>query len=84
LLAALDRLRPTTSDTASPDAAPTRARLVRAEAQVWAILGERLRASLSAPERRTATDAILAEVAAHHLDPYAAADRLLAVLQPER
>jgi LAO/AO transport system kinase len=84
LLAALDRLRAAATDPANSDTTPTRARLVRAEAQVWAILGERLRASLAAPERRTATDAILAEVAAHRLDPYAAADRLLAVLQPER
>jgi LAO/AO transport system kinase len=76
LLAALDRHR------ATDHAAETGgARRTRAEAQVWAILGERLRASLVAPERRAGTDAILEDVAAHRLDPYAAADRLLRELQ---
>ena len=74
--AALDRHR-ATGATAEGGGA----RLARAEAQVWAILGERLRASLVAPERRAATDAVLEEVAAHRLDPYAAADRLLADLR---
>ncbi|MEA2578976.1 MAG: GTPase [Chloroflexota bacterium] len=77
LLAALDRHR------ATDHAAETGgARRTRAEAQVWAILGERLRASLVAPERRAGTDAILEDVAAHRLDPYAAADQLLRELQP--
>ena len=76
LLAALDRHR------ASDHAAETGgARRTRAEAQVWAILGERLRASLVAPERRAATDAVLEDVAAHRLDPYTAADVLLRELQ---
>jgi LAO/AO transport system kinase len=76
LLAALDRHR------ATDHAAETGgARRTRAEAQVWAILGERLRASLVAPERRADTDAILEDVAAHRLDPYAAADRLLRDLE---
>ncbi len=76
LLAALDRHRAAGRDAAGAE----RARLVRAEAQVWAILGERLRASLVAPERRTDTEHVLGEVAAHRLDPYAAADQLLASL----
>ncbi len=76
LLAALDRHRAAGRDAAGSE----RARLVRAEHQVWAILGERLRASLVTPERRTVTDQVLGEVAAHRLDPYAAADRLLAEL----
>jgi GTPase len=76
LLAALDRHR------ATDHAAETGgARRTRAEAQVWAILGERLRASLAAPERRAGTDAVLEDVAAHRLDPYAAADLLLRELQ---
>jgi len=76
LLAALDRHR------ATDHAAETGgARRTRAEAQVWAILGERLRASLVAPERRAGTDAILEDVAAHRLDPYAAADLLLRELE---
>jgi LAO/AO transport system kinase len=76
LLVALDRHRTTERDAAGA----ARARLTRAEAQVWAILGERLRASLLAPERQPATEKVLGEVAEHRLDPYAAADRLLAGL----
>ncbi|MBI2776293.1 MAG: methylmalonyl Co-A mutase-associated GTPase MeaB [Chloroflexi bacterium] len=53
------------------------ARLARAEAQVWAILAERIRAELHAPERRVESDDILRAVADHELDPFAAADRLL-------
>jgi LAO/AO transport system kinase len=75
LLAALDRHRAVTRDAEAGGA-----RLARAEAQVWAILGERLRASLVAPERRAGTEAVLAEVAAHRLDPYSAADRLLGAI----
>jgi LAO/AO transport system kinase len=77
LLAALDRHRAAGRDAAGS----ARARLARAEAQVWAILGERLRASLVVPERRTATERLLEEVASHRLDPYAAADQLLAELR---
>jgi LAO/AO transport system kinase len=77
LLAALDRHRAAGRDAAGS----AQARLARAEAQVWAILGERLRASLVAPERRAATERLLEEVAAHRLDPYAAADDLLAALR---
>jgi LAO/AO transport system kinase len=76
LLAALDRHRATGRTDESGGA-----RRTRAEAQVWAILGERLRASLVAPERVASTDAILDDVAGHRLDPYAAADRLLRELQ---
>ena len=54
------------------------ARLARAEAQVWAILADRLRGKLHEPANRAATEATMREVAAHHLDPFAAADRLLA------
>ena len=76
LLAALDRHRAVGRDAAVAPAA----RIARAEAQVWGILGERLRASLLAPDRRAATEAELAAVAEHSLDPYSAADRLLAGL----
>ena len=76
LLAALDRHRA----IGRVGAAAPAARLARAEAQVWAILGERLRASLLAPDRRATTEAELAAVAEHSLDPYSAADRLLAGL----
>jgi hypothetical protein len=51
--------------------------LARAEAQVWAILGDRVRARLHAPATTAATAATLNDVADHRLDPYAAADALL-------
>jgi LAO/AO transport system kinase len=72
LLAALDRHR-----AATRDAGTAPARLARAEAQVWAILADRLRASLHDPGRRALTAETFAAVAEHRLDPYAAADRLL-------
>ena len=55
------------------------ARLARAEAQVWAIVADRIRDRL--PTRRVSggdTRETLAAVADHRLDPYAAADALLA------
>jgi LAO/AO transport system kinase len=73
LLTALDRHR-----ARGREAGDTPARLARAEAQVWAILADRLRAELHVPANREATDAAMREVAAHDLDPFAAADRLLA------
>jgi len=72
LLAAIDRHRAT-----GHVAIAETARLARAEAQVWAILGERLRGRLHAPATSAATAAILRDVADHRLDPYAAADALL-------
>ncbi len=75
LLAALDA-RAAALDA---DAAGARsARLARAEAQVTGILVDRTRAALHAPERRALTEATLRAVAAHELDPYAAADQLAA------
>ena len=73
LLAALDRHRAVGHAGATSPAA----RLARAEAQVWTILGERVRARLLTEDRRGETAAVMAEVADHTLDPYAAADRLL-------
>ena len=73
LLAAIERHRSTAGLTAGSD----QSRLARAEAQVWAIVAERVRSHLRAPRLAGATDAVLAAVAAHELDPYAAADRLL-------
>jgi LAO/AO transport system kinase len=72
LLASLDRHR-----ARGREAGDTAARLARAEAQVWAILADRLRADLHAPARRAATEAVMRAVAAHELDPFAAADQLL-------
>ena len=74
LLAALDRHR---AAAARPTAA---ARLARADALVWAIVAERLRGRLREPGLASSTERTLAEVAAHRLDPYAAADRLLSAL----
>jgi LAO/AO transport system kinase len=72
LLAAIDHHRAT-----GQVAIAETARLARAEAQVWAILADRLRARLHAPATTAATTAILRDVADHRLDPYAAADALL-------
>ncbi len=75
LLAALDRHRDDGRNGLSDGA-----RLARAEAQVWAILADRLGDALHVPERAADTKEILDAVADHRLDPYAAADRLLAPL----
>ena len=76
LLVALDRHR-----AAGRVGASAAARLTRAEAQVWAIVAERLRARLGDAGHAATTTAVLAEVAEHRLDPYAAADRLLETLR---
>ncbi len=73
LLVALDRHRL----AAGADGADA-ARLARAEAQVWAIVSDRLRDRLATGSLRETARATLDDVAAHRLDPYAAADRLLA------
>ena len=76
LLATLDRHR-----ARGREASDTPARLARAEAQVWAILADRLRADLHFPENRAATDETMRKVASHQLDPFSAADELLASLR---
>ncbi|HEV8404222.1 MAG TPA: hypothetical protein VGQ31_14425, partial [Candidatus Limnocylindrales bacterium] len=73
LLAALDRHR-----AAGWEGESSAARLARAEAQVFAIVAERVRARSMDPAHAPRTAAILDEVAAHRLDPYTAADRVLA------
>jgi LAO/AO transport system kinase len=78
LLAALDRHRLVTTSDGGDGA--RRARLARAEAQVWAILSDRLRERLHAGGRAAMTGTTLAAVAEHRLDPYAAADALLETL----
>jgi LAO/AO transport system kinase len=80
LLAALDRHRAAASNAGGP---PPIARLARAEAQVWAIVTDRLRDRLHDGAHEGATDAVLADVADHQLDPYAAADRLLSILRED-
>ena len=60
LLAALDAHR-----ARGREAGESPARLARAEAQVWAILADRIRADLHEPASRAATQATMREVAAH-------------------
>jgi LAO/AO transport system kinase len=79
LLAALDRHR-----AAGRDGLADAARLARAEAQVWAIVSERLRDRFHGGAARPATESTLRAVAEHRLDPYTAADRLLASLVDTR
>jgi LAO/AO transport system kinase len=76
LLDSLDRHR-----ARGREASDTPARLARAEAQVWAILADRLRADLHEPATRDETDATIRQVATHELDPFSAADRLLTSLR---
>ena len=73
LLVALDRHR-----AAGPAGIADAARLARAEAQVWAIVSERLRERFRGAASGQVTESTLRAVAEHRLDPYAAADRLLA------
>ena len=75
LLAALDRHRPVAGSS------DREARRSRAEALVWAIVGDRLRDELLGGPRLDGTAATIDAVAEHSLDPYAAADRLLASLR---
>jgi LAO/AO transport system kinase len=72
LLAALDRRR-----AAPDDDSRAAARLARAESQVWAIVGDRLRARLLTQGNGTGTHDLLAAVAEHRVDPFSAADELI-------
>jgi LAO/AO transport system kinase len=58
-------------------------RRARAAALVWALLGDRVRRHLEHPDLAASTAAALEAVVRHELDPYAAADRLLEMLQAE-
>jgi LAO/AO transport system kinase len=75
LLAAIDRHR-----AAGHGGQTDEARLARAEAQVWAILADRIGEALRVPVRADETRAVFGAVADHRLDPYAAADKLLSQL----
>ncbi len=72
LVAALDRHRATLRRGGGADAG-----LARATALVWSLMADRLRARLAEPDLAEATEATLRRVAAHELDPFSAADRLL-------
>jgi LAO/AO transport system kinase len=73
LLAALDAHQ----DRRAAADGPHAARLARARAQVEGILADRVRDALWSADQRATTDALVARVAAHEVDPYAAVDRLL-------
>ena len=75
LLAALDRHRIRSHAGETPAA-----RLVRAEAQVGAIIARRIRDRLAHAARSKVTRDVYDAVARHELDPYAASDQLLALL----
>jgi LAO/AO transport system kinase len=80
LLAVLDRER-----AHGAGGANQAARRARAEAQIRAVLVERLWDRLARPGHQSVAAEAIDAVAAHDLDPYAAADRLLAELgtQPD-
>jgi len=78
LLAALDRRDAARRADGAPES--DAAALKRAEAQLAGILAQRIGDQLRAPGRSEQRDATLREVAAHRVDPYSAADRLLALL----
>ena len=88
LLAALDRHRAAARSTGATGVAgsatgATRARLARADAQVRAILSDRLAERLKSGPLAAETKRTLRAVADHELDPFAAADRLLAAIGRE-
>jgi LAO/AO transport system kinase len=76
LLAALDRRAPVRGGPVVADGA----RLARADAQINAVLADRLRERLERPGFAERAAMLRLEVAEHRLDPYAAADSLLADL----
>ena len=75
LLDALDAHR---AQSAADPEAP--ARYARAEAEVWSILGERVRALATRGALRAETDALIRRVARHEVDPIATADQVLWVV----
>jgi LAO/AO transport system kinase len=83
LLAALDRHRAAIRAALTAGGPTYGARRARAEAQVRAILADRIADRLGASGLVAETTAIIRAVADHELDPFAAADRLLATLGRE-
>jgi LAO/AO transport system kinase len=76
LLAAISRHRQGLQETA----AGVPVRRTRAAALVWALVGDRVRRRLELADLAASTAATLEAVVRHELDPYAAADALLAAL----
>lgn len=60
------------------------ARLARARAQLEGIVAERIRARVLAAARTAESEVLLRAIAAHEIDPYAAADRVIASLDGAR
>jgi len=56
------------------------ARLARARAQLEGIVAERIQARILVAARTAETEALLRAIAAHEIDPYAAADQIIAAL----
>ncbi len=83
LLAALDRHRALLVRGPAEDGAPTAARLARADAQVRAILADRVADRLRAAPLADDAASTLRAVAEHRVDPFTAADRLLAAIGRE-
>ncbi|MDP8904298.1 MAG: methylmalonyl Co-A mutase-associated GTPase MeaB [Chloroflexota bacterium] len=79
LLAALDR-RDAARRAALREGMPDRSQLARAEAQLNAILAQRVTERLRRPEHSAAKETLLRAVASHEVDPYTAADRLLSAV----
>ncbi|MGZ8527216.1 MAG: methylmalonyl Co-A mutase-associated GTPase MeaB [Candidatus Limnocylindrales bacterium] len=82
LLAALDRHRAAGAVRAA-DGEPDASRLARADAQVRAIVADRIADRLRVGPLAAESAATLRSVATHELDPFAAADRLLAAIGRE-
>ena len=80
LLTALDRRAPATAARDGPDAAASAAAIRRADAQLAGILAQRLAEALREPARAAERERVLRALAGHELDPFAAADRLIALL----
>jgi LAO/AO transport system kinase len=79
LLAALDRRHQPAESPAAGDGGSAAA-LKRAEAQLSGIINDRLAEALREPARAKERTSVLRALAAHQIDPYAAADRLLDLL----
>jgi LAO/AO transport system kinase len=77
IIAALDRRAAPTDDRSADRGS---AQVARAEAQLTALLAERVSARLRDPAQLEATEAIVGRVARHEQDPYSAADELLSLL----
>jgi LAO/AO transport system kinase len=60
------------------------ARVARARAQLWAVLGDRVRAELEGSRHAAETAQVIRDLAEHRLDPFSAADRLLGTLRSAR